>query len=172
MAKSSRSTGTSALLPSGSTLPTNPVKPFDWTYSTLHPGVYTFTPSTSSSAADADDGKSPKKTGWRPADPEDPNEGIPLELLSRPDPILFYDEIALFESELDDNGSSCLSVRVVRFSFSSSLAGNPPLRPSTPLEPTLARIKPDASLSLAHLSTSSSLSNTSTFNAPQTKNSA
>lgn len=38
---------------------------------------------------------------------------IDLELLSRPDPILFYDEIPLFESELDDNGTSILSARVV-----------------------------------------------------------
>lgn len=32
-------------------------------------------------------------------------------LLSR-DPILFYDEVPLFESELDDNGVSQLSVKV------------------------------------------------------------
>jgi type 2A phosphatase activator TIP41 len=33
--------------------------------------------------------------------------------LTRPDPILFYAEIPLFESELDDNGSSSLLVRIV-----------------------------------------------------------
>jgi type 2A phosphatase activator TIP41 len=38
-------------------------------------------------------------------------EGIPLELLKRRDPILFADEVVLYESELDDNGISVLSVK-------------------------------------------------------------
>lgn len=37
---------------------------------------------------------------------------IPLELLRRRDPILFFDEVVLFESELDDNGISVFSVKV------------------------------------------------------------
>lgn len=37
---------------------------------------------------------------------------IPLELLRRRDPILFFDEVVLFESELDDNGISLYSVKV------------------------------------------------------------
>lgn len=37
---------------------------------------------------------------------------IPLELLRRRDPILFFDEVVLFESELDDNGISVYSVKV------------------------------------------------------------
>ena len=82
-------------------LPTTPVKPFDWTYSSLHTGVHSFNSSSSSSTT------SPT---WRAALP---TEIIPLALLSQPDPILFYDEIPLFESELDDNGTSTLSVRVV-----------------------------------------------------------
>lgn len=37
---------------------------------------------------------------------------IPLELLKRPDPILFFEEVILYESELDDNGISMLSCKV------------------------------------------------------------
>jgi type 2A phosphatase activator TIP41 len=37
---------------------------------------------------------------------------IPLELLKRRDPILFFDDVVLYESELDDNGISLLSVKV------------------------------------------------------------
>ncbi|KAL7415860.1 TIP41-like family-domain-containing protein [Mrakia frigida] len=86
-------------------LPTTPVKPFDWTYSSLHTGVLSFASSSSSSSSPT---SSPTPT-WRAALP---TEIIPLALLSQPDPILFYDEIPLFESELDDNGTSVLSARV------------------------------------------------------------
>jgi type 2A phosphatase activator TIP41 len=41
---------------------------------------------------------------------------IPLKLLARQDPvldrILFYDDVALFEDELHDNGESILNVRI------------------------------------------------------------
>ncbi|KAK7743403.1 Tap42 interacting protein [Diatrype stigma] len=39
-------------------------------------------------------------------------KAIPLELLKRRDPILFFDEVVLYESELDDNGVSVLSAKV------------------------------------------------------------
>jgi type 2A phosphatase activator TIP41 len=39
-------------------------------------------------------------------------EGIPVELLKRRDPILFADEVVLYESELDDNGISVMTVKV------------------------------------------------------------
>ena len=39
-------------------------------------------------------------------------QGIPIELLKRRDPILFFDEVTLYESELDDNGVSVLSAKV------------------------------------------------------------
>lgn len=48
-----------------------------------------------------------------PADPENANHRIPIEELSRQDPILFYTEIPLFEDELHDNGSSSLLIRAV-----------------------------------------------------------
>ncbi|XXG96612.1 hypothetical protein Hte_002900 [Hypoxylon texense] len=48
-----------------------------------------------------------KRYEFRPTD-----QPIPLELLKRRDPILFFDEVMLYESELDDNGISVLSVKV------------------------------------------------------------
>jgi len=47
-----------------------------------------------------------------PGDPENPSHRIPIEELSRPDPILFYSEIPLFEDELHDNGTTSLLTRV------------------------------------------------------------
>jgi len=39
---------------------------------------------------------------------------INYEVLKRPDPILFYDELILFEDELADNGAAQLTCRIVR----------------------------------------------------------
>lgn len=39
-------------------------------------------------------------------------EPIPIELLKRPDPILFFEEVLLYESELDDNGISVVSCKI------------------------------------------------------------
>lgn len=66
------------------------VKPFDWSYTTdykgtLHPDSPSFEPST---------------------------DAIPLELLKRPDPILFFDEVMLYEDELADNGIAMLSCKI------------------------------------------------------------
>jgi type 2A phosphatase activator TIP41 len=77
-----------------------PTKPYDWTYTTLYAG-HTEAPT------------SPPRE-WAPADPANPAHTIPLAELTRPDPILFYAEVPLFESELDDNGASTLLVRIVR----------------------------------------------------------
>jgi type 2A phosphatase activator TIP41 len=85
---------------------TVPTKPYDWTYTTTYAGspsspfVDLSTPNTSS-------------ISWIPADPQQSSHSIPLAELTRPDPILFYAEIPLFEDELHDNGSSCLIVRIV-----------------------------------------------------------
>ncbi|OTB17859.1 hypothetical protein K445DRAFT_56531 [Daldinia sp. EC12] len=67
------------------------VKPYDWSYSTTYRG--TVIP--------------PSKFEFSPSD-----KPIPIELLKRRDPILFFDEVMLYESELDDNGISVLSVKV------------------------------------------------------------
>ncbi|CAL5874872.1 uncharacterized protein PFLUO_LOCUS9174 [Penicillium psychrofluorescens] len=66
------------------------VKPFDWSYSTdykgtLHPNARPF---------------------------EETTKPIPIELLKRPDPILFFDEVVLYEDELADNGIAMLSCKI------------------------------------------------------------
>jgi type 2A phosphatase activator TIP41 len=65
------------------------VKPFDWSYSTDYKGSTPETPAFQSS--------------------ESP---IPLELLRRPDPIKFFDEVMLYEDELADNGIAMLSCKI------------------------------------------------------------
>ena len=69
---------------------TDVVKPFDWSYSTDYKGTLqmrspAFEPSTSP---------------------------IPLELLRRPDPILFFDEVMLYEDEMADNGITLFSCKI------------------------------------------------------------
>lgn len=66
------------------------VKPFDWSYSTDFKGTL------------------------RPATPEfAPSDvPIPIALLKRPDPILFFDDVMLYEDELADNGISMLSCKI------------------------------------------------------------
>lgn len=68
------------------------VKPFDWTYSTPYRG---------STQQD-----SPKQFN------HDSEAGIPVELLARPDPILFFGDVSLYEDELGDNGLVSLNVKV------------------------------------------------------------
>ncbi|KAH8889544.1 TIP41-domain-containing protein [Thozetella sp. PMI_491] len=70
------------------------VKPYDWSYSTDYRGTI-----------------EPPEAGVKyPLGPS--QTPIPLELLKRRDPILFFDEVMLYESELDDNGISMVSVKV------------------------------------------------------------
>jgi type 2A phosphatase activator TIP41 len=40
------------------------------------------------------------------------NVDLPLDKLRQPDPILFFDEVDLYEDELGDNGMSLLSIKV------------------------------------------------------------
>ncbi|KAK9452116.1 type 2A phosphatase [Limtongia smithiae] len=68
------------------------VKPFDWTYTTDYRGTLTaptalsqFTPTT---------------------------DRIPIHKLRLPDPILFFDDVVLFEDELGDNGVSMYTVKL------------------------------------------------------------
>ncbi|KAK1831736.1 TIP41-like protein [Podospora conica] len=68
------------------------VKAYDWSYSTDYKG--------SEALGTGGEGLSPS------------SDEIPVELLKRRDPILFHDEVVLYESELDDNGISLLSVKV------------------------------------------------------------
>lgn len=66
------------------------MKPFDWSYSTDYKG-------TERSASIC----------FEPSDIP-----IPLELLKRPDPIKFFDEVMLYEDEMADNGITALSCKV------------------------------------------------------------
>lgn len=59
--------------------------------------------------------------------------GIPLSKLARQDePILFYDEVTLFEDELHDNGVANLTIRIVSVNnfllLGPSLTGHHPLQ--------------------------------------------
>ena len=71
------------------------VRPFDWSYSTDYKGSTTST---------HDNGE------WRSSD--DSKTPIRTDLLARPDPILFYDDVMLYEDELADNGIAVMSVKV------------------------------------------------------------
>ena len=69
---------------------TDVVKPFDWSYSTDYKG--TLRPTTAEFQAS--------------------DKPIPLELLKQPDPIIFFDEVMLYEDEMADNGITLLSCKL------------------------------------------------------------
>lgn len=71
------------------------VKPFDWSYSTDYKGT-TRNSSAKGTWATSDQTKHPVRT----------------DLLSRPDPILFFDAVDLYEDELADNGIALLSIKI------------------------------------------------------------
>lgn len=64
------------------------LKPYDWTYSPNYKGTC-------------------KNIQFTETDAK-----IPVEKLMKPDPILFFDELILFEDELGDNGISMLSTKI------------------------------------------------------------
>ncbi|ANB11145.1 Tip41p [Sugiyamaella lignohabitans] len=70
------------------------VKPFDWTYTSAYKGDTTV--------------KGVLADPWV----EDKDVILPMELLSRPDPILFFDDVCLYEDELGDNGIANFSVKI------------------------------------------------------------
>jgi type 2A phosphatase activator TIP41 len=67
------------------------VKPFDWSYTTDYKG---------SIMNGVEFKRHPEHT-----------KPIPIELLKRPDPIIFFEEVLLYESELDDNGISLVTCK-------------------------------------------------------------
>ncbi|CCH42600.1 Type 2A phosphatase activator TIP41 [Wickerhamomyces ciferrii] len=67
------------------------VKPFDWTYTTNYKGSFT-----------NDSIKLIENSEFQ----------IPLDKLKKPDPILFFDDMVLYEDELGDNGISILSCKI------------------------------------------------------------
>jgi len=100
---------------------TVPAKLYDWTYTTMYPGhQITEPPSPSGSVLSTDEDYeppplpvTPEITHWNTGNPANPSHLIPIAELTRPDPILFYAEVPLFEDELHDNGASTLLVRIV-----------------------------------------------------------
>jgi type 2A phosphatase activator TIP41 len=64
------------------------VRPYDWTFSTNYKGTVN-------------------------SETETTDEEIDIKELQKPDPILFYDSMVLFEDEMDDNGATMLSLKVV-----------------------------------------------------------
>ncbi|KAF8318260.1 type 2A phosphatase activator TIP41 [Clavulina sp. PMI_390] len=75
-------------------------KPFDWTFTTTYSGHIS-----------SQSGDEPDAPRFVPGDPSNTSHRIPIEELSRPDPILFYAEIPLFEDELHDNGAASYMIR-------------------------------------------------------------
>ena len=69
---------------------TEVVKPFDWSYSTDYKGT-----------------EHSKTPAFEPT-----TAAIPLELLKRPDPIIFFDDLTLYEDEMADNGITVLSCKI------------------------------------------------------------
>ncbi|KAH9898866.1 TIP41-domain-containing protein [Xylariomycetidae sp. FL2044] len=76
------------------------VKPYDWSYSTEYRGTIVAAAAKSPTVDDDKNQLAPTDTP------------IPIELLKRREPILFADHVILYESELDDNGTSVCSVKV------------------------------------------------------------
>lgn len=66
------------------------IKPFDWSYTTDYKGDL-----------------APSSPEFEPS-----SEPIPLELLKKPDPILFFDDVILYEDELADNGITMVSCKI------------------------------------------------------------
>ncbi|KAK9459044.1 type 2A phosphatase activator TIP41 [Lipomyces oligophaga] len=66
------------------------VKPFDWTYTTPYCGTPTLNTTKFTKSTDS----------------------LPYDRLRRPDPILYFDDIVLFEDELGDNGAALYSVKI------------------------------------------------------------
>ncbi|TGZ82176.1 TIP41-domain-containing protein [Ascodesmis nigricans] len=90
------------------------VKAFDWTYSTTYRGTVILSPAAAELV---------EKHGYRHVVAEgldasgdgftvDEKAEIPFDKLRRPDPILLFDEVMLYEDELADNGIAMLSVKV------------------------------------------------------------
>jgi type 2A phosphatase activator TIP41 len=87
------------------------VRPFDWSYSTTYRGTVTVAGQHQQQEQEQEP-KGPADQQRRQPVLEKVNAEIPLELLKRRDPILFFDDVVLYESELDDNGISLFSIKV------------------------------------------------------------
>lgn len=101
------------------------VRPFDWSYSTTYKGTVvvdknnnnnngTSNTSTENESAENNSGNGGGNgaSDGRRLDFTPTDVPIPIELLKRRDPIRFFDDVMLYESELDDNGISVLSAKL------------------------------------------------------------
>ncbi|KAL2917844.1 Tap42 interacting protein [Polyrhizophydium stewartii] len=79
------------------------VRPYDWTYTTEYCG-------TVSQRGGSPEGESQDRAVAIQMQPSE--VGINIQRLIAPEPILFYDELVLFEDELADNGAAVLSLRM------------------------------------------------------------
>lgn len=71
------------------------VKPFDWSYSTDYKGTTHV---------------GPTEKQWQTSSQSE--HPVRIDLLSRPDPIEFFDEVDLYEDELADNGIALLNIKI------------------------------------------------------------
>ncbi len=76
---------------------------YDWTFTTEYKGTISAPVAEGADAAAAVAGSLVET-----------EEKIDLDRLRVPEPMLFFDEVVLFEDELADNGDSFLSAKVVR----------------------------------------------------------
>ena len=91
------------------------VRPYDWSYSTSYRGTETKEAGVDKSEKAEKEEKEERQLNGDASTQqrleETAEHALPLELLRRRDPILFNDDVILYESELDDNGISILRVK-------------------------------------------------------------
>jgi hypothetical protein len=86
---------------------------FDWTYTTTYKGtIEKKTTGVTEQAAAPASAPAPSSNSSVNSLVSPTSEEIPVSMLQRPDPILWYDTLPLFEDELHDNGISQLVVKV------------------------------------------------------------
>ncbi|UNI14355.1 Tap42 interacting protein [Purpureocillium takamizusanense] len=88
------------------------VKPYDWSYSTTYRGTVQQQQQQQQQPSQGQPAAATAATAGQAPSFQPTDKKIPIELLKRRDPILFFDEVVLYESELDDNGISLYSVKV------------------------------------------------------------
>lgn len=82
------------------------VKPFDWSYSTDYKGTSSYGPPHQGKGQVED----AAVIAWKESDQQ--TDPIRTDLLSRQDPIQFFDTVDLYEDELADNGIALLNIKV------------------------------------------------------------
>ena len=95
---------------------TEVIKPFDWSYTTDYKGTLHSPIPTLEAPSSAKFANLETTCPTSPANPafsfRPTATPIPLDLLRRPDPILLYDDVPLYEDEMADNGITSLDVKI------------------------------------------------------------